>query len=252
MAVAAQLDIVSNPAKGKGRRGSERRELKLRARGAAPSSGDTADVMVRNLSETGLLIETAAELRVGDQLEVDLPDTPRSAAKVVWAGKDLFGCAFDRPLSRSALSAAQLRSEPNTVPAESEPAGARDEGETTAEDWGRRLQNMRKAKGYTLVEFARLADVSRPTVWSWEAGKSSPRAAKKRRIEEILGPELSHTGEHMTSDVEERVNAGPSGGPESQSSAATNDLMGVIDDAKRRVASVAGISPNKVKLIIEV
>lgn len=243
MAVAAQLDIISNAAKGKGRRGTDRRELKLLARGA-PSSGDATDVVVRNLSSTGLLIETAAELRVDDKLEVDLPETPRSAARVVWAGKDLFGCAFDRPLPRSALSAARLRSEPETVPAHFDGESALDESGMTAEQWGRSLQKIRKAKGYTLVEFARLMNVSRPTVWSWEAGKSSPRAAKKRRIQEILGAEFS--------DAEDRVKPADSADQASQPPVVTGDLRTVVEEAKKRVASVAGVSPDKVKLIIEV
>ena len=239
MAVAAQLDIVSNPAKGKGRRVSERRELKLRARGAAPSSGDTADVVVRNLSATGLLIETAAEFSVGDQLEVDLPDTPRSAARVVWAGKDLFGCAFDRPLSRSALSAARLRSEPNTVPPESEPAAARDEGEMTAEAMGPQTPEYAQSQRLYARRICSFRRRKPPDGLVMGGGKELAEGCKKRRIEEILGPEISHAGEHVASDVEERVNAGPSADPESQPSAAPNDLMGVIDDAKKRVTSVA-------------
>lgn len=238
MAVAAQLDIIANATKGKKRRGADRRELKLRARGA-PSSGDATDVVVRNLSATGLLIEAAADLRVGDTLEVDLPETPVRAAKVVWASENMFGCEFDRPLARSAISAAQLRSEPDAAPGQnSDP----DQGETDAQQWGRKIQELRKAKGYTLVEFARLMKVSRPTVWSWEVGKSSPRAAKKRRIEEILKTDEATLPEDAEATSAEEVST----------SGATTNLRSVVDEAKERIALVAGVSPDNVKLIIEV
>ena len=232
MAIKAQLDIISE-AQSKGRRGTPRRTLRLRARSAA-GAGESSEVLVRNLSETGLLMQSAVDLQVGDKFEVDLPETPRSVVRVVWADDDLFGCAFDTPLKRSALSAAQLRSAP-------ESSGAVDVPE---EAWGQRLKRLRSARGYSLVEFARLMGVSRPTVWAWEAGKSTPRASKRDRLLEIVG-----ASDWSLQSLALRC-AGEASTPPSLHQ--VDDLRSVVEEAKQRVAAVAGIRPEKVKLIIEV
>jgi transcriptional regulator with XRE-family HTH domain len=217
--------------------------LRLRARGE-PVSGEVTDVLVRNLSATGLLIETAAELQVGDELEVDLPETPRALAKVVWAGDGLFGCAFDSPLPHSAISAAQLRSEPEGAFAESQVESNPDIHDLAEEHWGQRLKRLRQAKGFSVVDFARRMKVSRPTVWSWEAGKSLPRASKHQLLLDVLG---------VTND-ELQGHAGPSAIERRSEPAASRggELKTIIDEAKKRVAEAAGTSADNVRMIIEV
>lgn len=70
-------------------------------------------ITVQNLSATGLLIETSAGLLVGDELQVDLPHGGPHKAVVVWSNEHLFGCRFERPISRATISAARLRSSVN-------------------------------------------------------------------------------------------------------------------------------------------
>ncbi len=68
-----------------------------------------ADAVIHNLSESGLLIETARHLAIGETIEVQLPDTGTRAAKVVWGSDDLYGCEFVDDLPVGAVSAARLR-----------------------------------------------------------------------------------------------------------------------------------------------
>ncbi len=110
MAVAAQFDILP---KGENQRGTARHQIRLRVRGGAVSGG-ASDVLIHNLSTTGMLIESTAQLTVGDEIAVDLPEAAKSVGRVVWASEQFFGCVFDRPLSTAAASAAKLRSEPPT------------------------------------------------------------------------------------------------------------------------------------------
>lgn len=44
-----------------------------------------AKALIHNLSESGLLIETSADLRGGEALQVDLPRIGTTTALVVWA-----------------------------------------------------------------------------------------------------------------------------------------------------------------------
>ena len=93
------------------RRSSARRKLKLEVKGAV-TNGSSAEVMVHELSLTGLLVETLAELTCGEELDVCLPQTGRTRAKVIWSSGQYFGCQFKLPISSAALSAAMLRSRP--------------------------------------------------------------------------------------------------------------------------------------------
>ena len=75
-------------------------------------------VLVHDLSRTGLLIETSANLAVGADLEIDLPEAGLSEARVVWNSGHYFGCQFHHPLSKGGLSAALLKSPSEAVPAD--------------------------------------------------------------------------------------------------------------------------------------
>jgi len=65
---------------------------------------------VRNLSENGLLLESTTPLPVGSTISLTFPEASVCTAEVVWQNGYLYGCRFHYPLSRSAVSAAVLRS----------------------------------------------------------------------------------------------------------------------------------------------
>ena len=83
-------------------RRTPRRTLRLDVEGGATAT-------VRNLSETGLLIESPEALEVGDRVSLDLPAAGLAEARVIWARGQFYGCEFVRPVSRASVSAALLR-----------------------------------------------------------------------------------------------------------------------------------------------
>lgn len=107
MALHAELISYSDPEE---RRSSGRRTLRLQLPAVAETGASPA--LVYNLSERGLLLETAAELQPGDLLVVDLPEAGATPAEVIWAREGFAGCKFARPLSAAAVSAALLRADP--------------------------------------------------------------------------------------------------------------------------------------------
>jgi len=216
--------------------------MKLRARGAR-GPGEAKDVLIRNLSTTGMLLEAAVQLAVGQKITLDLPQIGHASAEIVWAGEELFGCAFDRPLSEAAVSAAQLRSEPqphsNKAPLPESANASR-----SPRSLGENIRRLRLAKGFSLVEFARKVQVSRPTVWAWEAGKSSPRAKRRQQVLKVLGATESQLqgSADLPADVQAREEP-------------LNDeskLKSVVEHAKMAIAVAAGTTPEKVTLIIEI
>jgi hypothetical protein len=89
-------------------RGAVRRTLHLAVE--VGSVEDAQPAVVLNLSQTGLLVDTAAKLVTGDRLEVVLPEIGATSAIVMWSRGDRHGCSFVTPIPRAVVSAAQLRS----------------------------------------------------------------------------------------------------------------------------------------------
>ncbi|RST29432.1 PilZ domain-containing protein [Sphingomonas ginkgonis] len=105
---AGSTPEVESPsaAKGGSRRTAERRPLRL----GSVLSDDETEILIRDLSPTGLLIETARELTIGETLVVDIPERGPSEARVVWSSGRFFGCEFRQSITSAAISAAVLQS----------------------------------------------------------------------------------------------------------------------------------------------
>ncbi len=88
-------------------RSAHRRKLRLQAQGLA-AFGST-DVLILDVSTTGLLLETAGELGKGDIIELDMPEALGVRAVVKWSSGQLVGCEFKEPISIAAVSAVLLR-----------------------------------------------------------------------------------------------------------------------------------------------
>ena len=99
MGMLAQISIEPHSDE---QRRTPRRTLRLDVEGGATAT-------VRNLSETGLLIESPDALEVGDRVSLDLPVAGPAEARVIWARAPFYGCEFARPVSRAVVSAALLR-----------------------------------------------------------------------------------------------------------------------------------------------
>jgi hypothetical protein len=110
---ALLAQIVTEKRAGDARR-SSRRGLRLRV--SASVAENSADALIHNLSEEGLLLETATSLQVGDRVDVELPRARGAAAVVMWTRDNLYGCKFEREISRATVSAALLLS-PAKIPA---------------------------------------------------------------------------------------------------------------------------------------
>jgi len=104
MTISARLRVT--PAAN--RRGWTRRSLSL----VSSLQGTGADVTIHDVSPTGLLIETPAQLAVFDDLEIELPEAGFTSALVVWNSGRFYGCQFKARISQAAVSAALLRSPP--------------------------------------------------------------------------------------------------------------------------------------------
>lgn len=108
MALAAELRTERPETENLESRAASRRKLYLGARASAGPK-DT-EVLIHNLSSTGMLLETSADLVGKDEIEVHIPEAGTVRAAVIWHSDSFYGCEFEQPLSRAAVSAALLRS----------------------------------------------------------------------------------------------------------------------------------------------
>lgn len=159
-----------------------RRKLCLEARGAL-SSGLSAEILVHDISATGLLLESILPLAGDERIAIDLPEAGETWARVVWDSGKLFGCRFDTPISAAVLSAAQLRSAVGQR-VDVEPSVEPLRGESS---FGARLQRLRQEAGISQTHVAAHLGVSKPTVWAWEHGRARPIGARMDDLAEVLG-----------------------------------------------------------------
>lgn len=68
------------------------------------------EVVIHDLSPTGMLLETSHDLCNGETLFVDLPERGPTAASVVWSSGHFHGCEFEQSIPTATISAALLRS----------------------------------------------------------------------------------------------------------------------------------------------
>ncbi|SMQ69381.1 Transcriptional regulator, contains XRE-family HTH domain [Altererythrobacter xiamenensis] len=223
MAVKGHLD---NNTQSIEQREGVRRRLLLETSGSLPS-GEASNVVIHNVSATGMLIETTLDLAEGEVIEVELLEAGPVPARIVWASGILFGCAFRDVLSDPALSAIALKASAPLPPELGRPASQR---KATGELFGQRIEKLRKGRSMTLAQVADQLGVSKPTVWAWEKGKARPVADRIPALAEALG-----VAEKELSSFSEPPGIG--------------DL---IESSRQRIAEAYGTTPDKVRIMIEV
>lgn len=222
MVITAYLDDQEQQG---GKRRNARRNLRLQTQGVSTASG-AAEVLVHNISASGLLLESQVALAPGEEIAIDLPHAGTTAARVVWASDRLYGCEFDVALSAGALSAVELRStvSRDIASPDKQPASP------PAEDFGHRLKQLRKAKGLTQAQMASQLGVSMPAICAWETGKARPRDSRMKALANALGIPMS---ELFGPDVPEML----------------EDLLA---RSREQIARVVGTTPDKIRIMIEI
>jgi PilZ domain len=84
-------------------RKNDRNAIKVSAR-LLVSGGFSFQVQVLDLSATGFRIETANHIAHDRSVYLTLPGMQPLHAKTVWNERELYGCAFSRPLHSSVFS----------------------------------------------------------------------------------------------------------------------------------------------------
>jgi len=226
MAISAYLDALADGRK----RRTARRKLHLNAQGAG-SAGADIQVLIHNISLSGMLIECDASLAVDDQIEVDLPHAGVVTTIIIWVSDNLFGCQFATPISPAAVSAAQLQSA--ALGDDAGPIlGSTDSVAVASSNarFGARLKRLRIAKGLSQARVAAELGVSGPSISGWESGRARPKHDRLTTLAALLGVPASQLFVDMAGDPADEL----------------------IKQGREKIARATGASPNKIRIFIEV
>ncbi|WP_247713737.1 PilZ domain-containing protein [Qipengyuania sphaerica] len=197
-------------------------------------AGKAFDAEILNLSNSGMLVKTGAELSIDDPLEVVLPKSGAVGAKVVWFADGMYGCSFLSPISDDELQAA------NDLASIDEDGGKR--FGVDHETLGSRIKRLRTSKNFTMRGLAERVGVSKPTLWKWEGDQVRPRHDTMRRL----------AGELGVSELE-LVYGAPGLGEAAaiaEEENASGSLAEIIRSSRRRIASAAGVDEANVEINI--
>lgn len=119
-----------------------------------------------------------------------------------------------------------------------------------------RLRYYREQSGMSRTELAERTGFSRPTIWAWESGKTQPRHSNLPALANALGiHEIELIGAAVTtfprSEIEALVVADWQSSEIPEGLANPQRLKIMIHAARLSIAALAGISPQNVKISIE-
>lgn len=101
--------------------------------------------------------------------------------------------------------------------------------------FGASLRRLRQERSITVTELADRVGVSRPTIWSWEAGRSVPRNGRLKALTNTLNVLEDELILILGNSQEQR-------GEES--------LGKLVASSRQRIAELAGTTPDKVDVTI--
>jgi len=192
---------------------------------ATLSTGDRIDLLICNISETGLLVESAAPIAAAEYLDIDLPHVGTVSVQIIWASGQFSGCQFDAPIASSLLSAIRLQRPQYSAPL------TKRTPEKLPTNFGKRLQRIRREKGLSQQDLAAGLGVSAPSISGWEKGRTNPKSCRLTTLASLLGV----TPTDLIDD--DRM---PYVGIEN-----------AVDRSRDEIARLLGTSIDKVRIIVE-
>lgn len=196
--------------------------------GGSDSNGRPYHFKLRNVSATGLLVESEQDFRIDEVLSFTLPETGVRDARVAWKSEGLFGCEFSEQLTEGSVAALRLKGQPSkegclnklqvVLPPKTEPLNEL-------------LARLRREAGLTLGDVATALNVSKPTVWAWERGKSRPLPERLEAISKLYDIAAEYLRDGLGQDED--------------------SARLVIEECRIRIAKACKTDPSAVRLMIE-
>ena len=201
------------------------------------SSGNSGEAIVRNISLTGVLLETDRPVTMGQTVHIDLGAAGRQAAEVRWADGKLLGCQFLEPLAKARVSAALLQ---GSHPAQRQPTAQEQVPSPLTpgshlRDFGLAIAWARKTRGVNQAEMARAIGVSTTTICKWERGHAQPRKEALIRLQRYLEDAQDIAAELPLEPAQARKAPG-------------QDIHRIMSEFKARLAEQIGVKAGAIEI----
>lgn len=230
------------------RRSETRRHL-LFATTARGDDGESQPVLVRDISARGLLLETEEGAVLDPSIAVNLPEAGDVEAHVIWQGDKLAGCRLDHHLSQATIDAVRAKGEAAHAEQieDAEEAGA-PTPRTAVRTLAARLKQLRIERELTRAELAERSGISTPSIWAWETGRTVPRLGSLETLAKGLGVAVSELQIGIGPVLADApaLSFGESGGD-----LRTVRLTELVAASKAQIAALAGTTPERVTITIE-
>lgn len=190
---------------------------------------ETLEAIVLDISSDGCLVEMQTAVRPGTALTIIVPQLGQLgfAAEVVWEGAAIFGCQFQSPLPAPLVDEARLRGAP---------LHARFDLDADAVDQlAVAIGSARRRAGLSATELARRTGVSRPTLWSWETGKSRPSPDNLLKLKEALA-------------ISQEANSPFPDAAPGQGDHATGPIDKIVERHRKALASELGVDSEQIQI----
>lgn len=109
-----------------------------------------------------------------------------------------------------------------------------------------RLRQTRENQRLSKTELARKLSISTTGVWNWEEGNTTPRPENLIALSKALNVSVAYLQDGE--DGDDALSVAPA---TTSVTHANGTLAEVIADAKKRIAQLAGIQPEKVNVSLE-
>ncbi|MGZ8901682.1 MAG: helix-turn-helix domain-containing protein [Limisphaerales bacterium] len=104
------------------------------------------------------------------------------------------------------------------------------------ETLGKQIRRLRLERGFTVARFADACGVSRPTIWSWESGRTCPRMSKMVVLASVLNLSASQLQQDRKDAQELKL---------------ARRLRHEVQQTKINVARIACVSPQQIDIAVK-
>lgn len=196
------------------------------------STDEKSPAFLLDISRNGALIATESAVEIGDVVHVSfgIGRPCKVEANVVWLGDGIFGSQFDLSLPLDDLAMIK-RTGLALPPPELQ-------GQDARSMLPKFIERAKLMSGLSATEIAHKLQVSRPTLWAWETGRTSPRGSNLKRLTEFFADAGVVVPVHSIS-------------AESAPAEAGRFSDQTLVDCKRDIALKLGIPETRIKILVE-
>jgi transcriptional regulator with XRE-family HTH domain len=117
---------------------------------------------------------------------------------------------------------------------------------------GKRIREVRTAKGISVTSMSKLLGVSTTAIWNWESKDRSPRPEILSKVADALGvPERYLAAGDIQKDSPPLAKSPPSPRSDPNDSSGADSVARLVEETKAKISAMTGFDASRIKLRLE-